>query len=112
MGTAPSRGRSGPGCTTSGASRSTTSGARSSGGSPSGIYLYVRDADETFRKAAELGATVKRPLEDMFWGDRCGTVGDPFGYDWSVATRKEEVSPQELKRRHEEFVKGMKEGKC
>jgi PhnB protein len=40
------------------------------GGSPSGIYLYVRDVDEVFRKAVDAGATVKRPLEDMFWGDR------------------------------------------
>ena len=82
------------------------------GGTTAGIYLYVKDADETCRKAVEAGATLKQPVVDMFWGDRMGTVADPFGYDWSVATRKEEVSPQDMKRRHEEFLKGMKEGKC
>jgi len=84
---------------------------QSLGGSASGIYLYVRDADETFRKAAALGATVKRPLEDAFWGDRCGTVTDPFGYDWSVATHKEDVPPEEMKRRMGDFLEEMKAGK-
>jgi PhnB protein len=77
------------------------------GGSPSGIYLYVRDVDEAFRKAVDAGATVKRPLEDMFWGDRTGSVLDPFGHTWDLATRREDVPPDELKRRGEEFAKNM-----
>jgi len=81
------------------------------GGSPSGIYLYVGDADAAFRKAVDAGAIVKEPLRDMFWGDRCGTVRDPFGYDWTVATHKEDVPPSEMKQRMEEWLKDMKSGK-
>jgi len=75
------------------------------GGSPTGIYLYVRDVDETFRKAVEAGATEKRPLEDMFWGDRTGSVVDPYGHTWDLATHREDVPPEEMKRRGEEFFK-------
>ncbi|MBP2673730.1 MAG: uncharacterized protein H6Q84_570 [Deltaproteobacteria bacterium] len=78
------------------------------GGSPAGIYLYVRDAEETYKKAVAAGAAAREPVQDMFWGDRCGTVRDPYGYDWTVATHKEDVSPEELKRRHAEWIKGMK----
>jgi len=81
------------------------------GGSPAGIYLYVRDVDEMFHKAVAAGATVKRPLEDMFWGDRTGTVLDPFGHTWELATHREDVPPQEIKRRGEEFAKKLKVGK-
>ncbi len=81
------------------------------GGSPSGIYLYVRDVDEMFRKAVEAGATVKRPVENMFWGDRTGSLRDPFGHTWDLATRKEDLSPEEMKRRGAEFFKTMAGGK-
>jgi uncharacterized glyoxalase superfamily protein PhnB len=77
------------------------------GGSPAGFYLYVRNVDEAFRKALDAGATVKRPVTDMFWGDRTGSVQDPFGYVWDLATRKENVSPDEMKRRGEEFFRDM-----
>ena len=85
-------------------------GPETLGGTASGIYLYVRDVDETFRKAVEAGATVKRPLEDMFWGDRTGSVVDPFGHSWDLATHRRDVPPEEMKRRGEEFFKKM-EGK-
>jgi PhnB protein len=81
------------------------------GGSPSGIYLYVKDVDEAFRKAVAAGATVKRSLEDMFWGDRTGSVLDPFGHTWDLATRREDVPPEEMKRRGNEFFKKMGGGK-
>lgn len=81
------------------------------GGSPSGIYLYVHDADAAFGKAVAAGAVVRSPLQDMFWGDRCGTVRDPFGYDWTVATHKEDVPPPEIERRKREWLEGMKGGK-
>jgi len=81
------------------------------GGSPTGIYLYVRDVDEVFRKAVDAGATVKRPLEDMFWGDRTGSVHDPFGHGWDLATRREDVTPEEMQRRGKEFFKKMEGGK-
>ena len=81
------------------------------GGSPTGIYLYVRDVDETFRKAVEAGATVKRPLEDMFWGDRTGSVVDPYGHAWDLATHREDVPPEEMKQRGKEFFRKMEGGK-
>ncbi|MBP2689974.1 MAG: hypothetical protein H6Q83_2161 [Deltaproteobacteria bacterium] len=81
------------------------------GGSATGIYLYVRDVDETFRKAVEAGATVKRPLEDMFWGDRTGSVVDPYGHTWDLATHREDVPPEEMNRRGKEFFKTMEREK-
>ena len=81
------------------------------GGSPSGVYLYVRNVDEVFRKAVDAGATVKRPLEDMFWGDRTGSVLDPFGHTWDLATHREDLSPEEMKLRGAEFFRKMEFGK-
>lgn len=78
------------------------------GGTSSGIYLYVRDADAVFKKAVDAGAVVKEPIKDMFWGDRCGAVRDPSGYEWTIATRKEDLSPEEMKHRHEEWLEEMK----
>jgi PhnB protein len=81
------------------------------GGSSAGIYLYVRDVDETFRKAVAAGATVKRSPEDMFWGDRTGSVLDPFGHKWDLATHQEDVPPEEMQRRGAEFFRRMEGGK-
>ncbi|MEW6721117.1 MAG: VOC family protein [Thermodesulfobacteriota bacterium] len=81
------------------------------GGSPYGIYLYVKDVDEAYKKAVDAGAAVKEPLKDMFWGDRCGTVCDPYGYCWTLATHKEDVPPEEMKHRHEEWIKEWSKGK-
>jgi uncharacterized glyoxalase superfamily protein PhnB len=83
-------------------------GPETLGGSATGIYLYVRDVDETFRKALEAGATEKRPLEDMFWGDRTGSVVDPFGHTWDLATHRKDVTPEEMNRRGKEFFKTFK----
>lgn len=77
------------------------------GGASCAFYLYVEDADAAFRKAVGAGATIKQPVTDMFWGDRCGSVVDPFGCQWDLATRKEEVPPEEIKRRGEEFFRSM-----
>ena len=66
------------------------------------------DVDETFRKAVEAGATEKRPLEDMFWGDRTGSVLDPFGHSWDLATHRKDVPPEEMNRRGKEFFKTFK----
>ncbi len=68
-------------------------------GSTFGICLYVENADATFACAVEAGATVKRPLADQFYGDRSGTVQDPFGHYWTIATHIENVSPEEMARR-------------
>jgi len=68
-------------------------------GSPVVIHLYVKDADAAFNRAVKAGAKVKMPPMDMFWGDRYGQVTDPFGHVWSIATHKEDVSPEEMAKR-------------
>jgi PhnB protein len=69
------------------------------GGSPINIHLEVADVDDAARRAVAAGATVVRPVADQFYGDRSGQFRDPFGYTWTLSTRKEEVSPDEMRRR-------------
>ena len=72
-----------------------------------GLYLYVDDVDAVFKSALDAGAKVHQPLQDQFWGDRNGSLIDPFGYRWGVATHVEDIAPEEMKRRSEEFMKKM-----
>jgi PhnB protein len=72
---------------------------RAFGGSPVSIMVYVPDVDATVKTAVAAGAKVTRPVEDMFYGDRTGTIEDPFGHRWHVATHIEDVSPEEMERR-------------
>lgn len=72
--------------------------AETLGDSPVAFYLYVPDADRAFRQAITAGAVSERPMADMFWGDRLGTVKDPFGYTWTFATHIRDVSPEEMER--------------
>ena len=74
------------------------------GGSPVSLLLYVEDTDSTVKRAVENGAKLSRPVEDQFYGDRMGTVEDPFGHVWHVATHVEDVSPEEMKRRMESMA--------
>jgi PhnB protein len=69
------------------------------GGPTASIFMYVDDVDATFEQAQRAGATVVSELEDMFWGDRFGTVADPFGQVWAMATRKEDLSEEEIAER-------------
>jgi PhnB protein len=69
------------------------------GGSPISLHLYVEDVDAVARQATAAGATVKRPVADQFYGDRLGTLEDPFGHTWHVSTHIEDVSAEELDRR-------------
>jgi PhnB protein len=69
------------------------------GGSPVGIQLYVEDVDAVASRAIAAGATVLRPVEDQFYGDRAGKLADPFGHVWWLATHKEDVSPDEIQKR-------------
>jgi PhnB protein len=69
------------------------------GNTPVGLLLYVEDADATFNKAVALGAKVEKPMADQFYGDRTGTIKDPFGHKWTIATHKEDVTPEEMNRR-------------
>ena len=71
-------------------------GPKALGGSPVTLHFYVTDADEAFRRAIEAGCTVAMPLADMFWGDRYGKVKDPFGHEWSIATKIKDLSPAEM----------------
>ncbi|MEP6652204.1 MAG: VOC family protein [Myxococcales bacterium] len=72
---------------------------RTLGGVASGLNIYVEDVDARFQRAVEAGATVKRPLTNQFYGDRSGTVEDPFGHIWTIATHVEDVSPEEINKR-------------
>jgi PhnB protein len=69
------------------------------GGPTASVFLYVDDVDAVFDQATRAGATVTSPLEDMFWGDRFGTVTDPFGHVWSLATHKEDLTEEEMAER-------------
>lgn len=77
------------------------------GGTPVGFYIYVKDVDDAFDRAVAAGAAIKHPVEDMFWGDRVGTVADPSGHTWMLATHVEEVSPEDLERRGREAYEKM-----
>ena len=78
-------------------------GPKSLGGSPASLWLYVEDADSYYNKAVAEGAQVKLPLGDQFWGDRCGGVLDPHGYLWTFATRKEDLTREEMDKRAADF---------
>jgi PhnB protein len=67
--------------------------------SPVTIHLYVTDANASFARAVEAGATVSMPLADMFWGDRYGKLVDPFGHHWSMAEHLEDPTPEQFKER-------------
>ena len=69
------------------------------GGTSMGILLYVEDVDAMFARAVAAGAKVERPVQDQFYGDRSGTVTDPFGHRWTVATHKEDVPLEEVNQR-------------
>ncbi len=60
------------------------------------IHLFVPDCDAAFKRAVDAGAKVTMPLQDMFWGDRYGSVKDPFGHNWSIATHKEDLTPEQI----------------
>ena len=72
---------------------------KSLGGSSVGIMIYVDDVDTIFNQAIAAGGTEKKALQDQFYGDRSGTLTDPFGHVWTVATHKEDVSPEEIEKR-------------
>ncbi len=76
--------------------------AKTVGASPTSLYLLTENVDKTVAKAIKLGATLKGPVMDMFWGDRCGTVVDPEGYTWWVATHKAEPTPKEMQQKMKE----------
>jgi len=78
---------------------------QSLGGSPVGIHLYVEDVDTVAAQAVAAGAKLLRPVADQFYGDRSGTLEDPFGHRWFIATHKEDLSPEEVQQRYDRFMK-------
>jgi PhnB protein len=80
--------------------------AKTVGASPSTLYLLTENVDKVVAKAVKLGAALKGPVMDMFWGDRCGAVVDPDGYTWMVATHMAEPTPQEMKKKMKEQMSG------
>ena len=71
------------------------------------FYIYLENVDEAFQRALEAGAETRMPVQNMFWGDRVGTVQDPFGYSWSLATHIKDPTPQELEEGAKAFVSQM-----
>jgi PhnB protein len=72
---------------------------QSIGGTPVSLMLYVQDVDKVVDQAVKAGAKLERPVTDQFYGDRNGTIQDPFGHVWTIGTHKEDVSPEEMQRR-------------
>jgi PhnB protein len=70
--------------------------AENMGGSPVSFYLYVDDVDSAFAQAIAAGATEQMPVQEMFWGDRAGSLRDPFGYSWMIATHTRDLSPEQI----------------
>jgi PhnB protein len=74
------------------------------GGAGMSILLYVEDVDAVFARAITAGAIERRQVQDQFYGDRSGTLADPFGHVWTISTHVEDVSPEELERRMSKFA--------
>jgi len=74
-------------------------GPKTIGGSAVGLMIYVDDCDAIFKQALDAGGTEKKAVQDQFYGDRSGTLEDPFGHIWTVATHKEDVTPEEIDKR-------------
>ena len=85
--------------------------ARAYGGSPISLWVYVDDCDTMFNRAIAAGAKVlggpMGQMGDQFWGDRSGSFTDPAGYMWTIATRKEDLTPEEIHQRQTEFMKNF-----
>jgi PhnB protein len=88
-------------------------GPHALGGSPASLWLYVEDCDALFNRAVAAGAKTQQgpmgKISDQFWGDRAGTVIDPAGYQWTIATHKEDLTRQEMDQRMAEFMKSQQQ---
>ncbi len=80
-------------------------------GTPVSLYLYVPHVDAAFAQAVAAGAKALKPVADMFWGDRQGEVSDPFGHRWSLATHKEDLTPEQIKQGAQEFFASLSKHK-
>ncbi len=84
-------------------------GPKARGGTTVSLMVYVADVDSAFQQAIEAGGKQERPVEDQFWGDRMGTLEDPFGHQWSLATHTVDVPEEEIGRRMEEYTAKQKQ---
>lgn len=82
-------------------------GPKARGGATSSLMIYLDDVDAAFDKAVAAGASVERPVEDQFYGDRSGTIVDPFGHSWTLATHVEDLSEEEIQQRMAQWTKEM-----
>ena len=81
--------------------------AETLGSSPISLYVYVPDADATFQQVVAAGGTTVMPVADMFWGDRAGQIKDPFGYSWMIATHKQDLTGDQVRKNAEVFFAQM-----
>ena len=77
------------------------------GGTTAGAFMYVEDVDAVVKRAVEGGSTITMEVADQFWGDRFGSITDPFGHSWSIATHVEDVSPEQIAERAKEAMAAM-----
>ena len=82
-------------------------GPQTIGGTSLTIHLHVDDADALIRRAVAAGATVVRPAQDQFYGERSGTVRDPFGHEWNIGHEIEKLAPEEMQRRYDAMMRGV-----
>jgi PhnB protein len=80
---------------------------RELGGTTAGVFLYVDDVDAVVKQAVDAGATVTMEVADQFWGDRFGSITDPFGHSWAVSTHVEDVPPEEMAERAKAAMAAM-----
>ena len=87
--------------------QATTRTPKELGGTSASVFMYVEDVDATVRQAVDAGATVTMEVADQFWGDRFGTITDPFGHVWSIATHIEDLTPEEIEERGKAAMAAM-----
>jgi uncharacterized glyoxalase superfamily protein PhnB len=80
---------------------------KSRGGTTVSFFIYVENADAAFERAVNAGCTVKMPMSDQFWGDRCGQVEDPFGHQWSIAMHQKDLSKEQIAANAKAFFANM-----
>ena len=85
--------------------------AETIGNSPISLYVYVPNVDAAFNQAVAAGAKVAMPVADMFWGDRAGSLKDPFGYSWMIATHKQDLTKEQIQKGAETFFASMAKSK-
>jgi PhnB protein len=87
--------------------QSTTKSPKELGGTSASVFMYVEDVDAVVKQAENAGATITMEVADQFWGDRFGSVKDPFGHSWSIATHVEDVPPEEMAERAKAAMAAM-----